>query len=205
MEYARSLPLEKALDPGTVVAYEMNGEPLEPRHGYPLRLIVPGWYAMASVKWLKGIQAVAEPFEGFFQKRRYVYIGEGETGQGSLEPVSTLRVKSIVTRPRHGEVVQAGTYTVRGFAWSGEGEIAGVEVSTSGGRNWERAELEGASTPGAWRQWSFQWRVSRPGHFILMPRATDSAGNTQPDRIPWNFRGYANNSIHTLAVEVPAT
>ena len=201
--YGRSLPLEKALDPGTVVAYEMNGEPLEPNHGFPLRLIVPGWYAMASVKWLKGIQALAEPFQGFFQKRRYVYIGEGETGQ-ALEPVSAIRVKSIVTSPRHGEVIPAGTCTVRGFAWSGQGEIAGVEVSTSGGRSWERAELEGASTPGAWRRWSFQWRASRPGHFILMPRAADSAGNTQPTNVPWNFRGYANHSIHTIAVEVPA-
>ena len=200
--YARSLPLGKALDRDTVVAYEMNGEPLEPAHGYPLRLIVPGWYGMASVKWLRRIRLLEEPFRGFFQERRYIYINEGETEGLSWEPVTTLRVKSLITHPRHGEVVQPGPYTVRGMAWSGEGEVVKLEVSTDGGRSWQEARLVGPSAPMAWRQWEFPWNVSRLGHFILMARATDSAGRAQPASIRWNFRGYANNAIQAIAVEV---
>ena len=201
--YARSLPLEVALDSDTILAYEMNGEPLSPAHGYPVRLIVPGWYAMASVKWLTRIEVLEEPYQGFFQRRRYIFINEGETGRHSWQPVTALRVKSLISQPRHGEVVQPGLYTVRGTAWSGEGEIARIEASTSGGRDWQEASLVGPSVHTAWRQWELAWSVSEPGHYILMVRATDSAGNTQPANIRWNFRGYANNGIHTIAVEVP--
>ena len=204
VRFGRSLPLETALHPDTILAYEMNGAALTPDHGYPVRLIVPGWYAMASVKWLNRITVLDEPFEGFFQKRRYVFIKEGETDRQSLQPVTRLRVKSIINRPRHGEVVHPGVYTILGKAWSGEGEIAVVEVSTNGGRDWLSAELVGPSARGAWRQWEFPWEVSGAGHHILMARAIDSAGNMQPVGIEWNFRGYANNGIHTIAVEVPA-
>ena len=200
--YARSLPSGKALDRDTVVAYEMNGEPLEPAHGYPLRLIVPGWYGMASVKWLRRVRLLEEPFQGFFQKRRYIYINEGETEGLSWEPVTTLRVKSLITHPRHGEVVQPGPYTIRGMAWSGEGEVVRLEVSTDGGRSWQETRLIGPSVPTAWRQWEVPWRVSKLGHSILMARATDSAGSSQPASIRWNFRGYANNAIQAIAVEV---
>ena len=204
VRFGRSLPLETALHADTILAYEMNGVPLTPNHGYPVRLIVPGWYAMASVKWLTHITVLTEPFEGFFQRRRYIFINEGETGQQSPPPVTRLRVKSIINRPRHGEVVHSGVYTIQGKAWSGEGEIVAVEVSTNGGRDWLAAEPVGPSAHGAWRQWEFPWKVSGAGHHILMARATDSAGNTQPVGIDWNFRGYANNGIHTIAVEVPA-
>ena len=111
----------------------MNGEPLRPVHGYPLRLVVPGWYGMASVKWLRRLTLLAEPFEGFFQSRRYVYIPSGEA-QARWEPVTSLKVKSLITMPRHGEVVRRGGYTVEGAAWSGEGPIARVELSIDGGR-----------------------------------------------------------------------
>jgi DMSO/TMAO reductase YedYZ molybdopterin-dependent catalytic subunit len=185
IDYARSLPLGKALDPDTLVAYQMNGEPLQPVHGYPLRLIVPGWYGMASVKWLRRITVLASPYEGFFQSRRYVYIPNGEA-QPTWEPVTSLKVKSLITRPRHGEVVRRGEFTVEGVAWSGGAEIFGPQAA------------------GAWRRWKSEWRPTTPGHFILMCRAVDSGGNTQPANMPWNFRGYANNSIHSIAVEVPA-
>lgn len=204
VRFGRSLPLETALHPDTILAYEMNGAPLTPDHGYPVRLIVSGWYAMASVKWLARITVLDEPFEGFFQRRRYVFINEGEMERQSLQPVTRLRVKSIINRPRHGEVVHSGTYTIRGKAWSGDGEIVTVEVSMNGGREWLPAELVGPLVRGAWRQWELPWEVSGAGHHILMARATDSAGNMQPVGIEWNFRGYANNGIHTIAVEVPA-
>ena len=203
LNYRRSLPLKKAQHPDILLAYEMNGQALTPHHGFPLRLVVPRWYAMASVKWLTRIQVLAQPFEGFFQKRRYVMINEGTEYPWERAPVAALKVKSLIVSPRHGEVVQSGPFTIRGFAWSGEGEVKRVEVSTDGGLNWQDAVLQGESDPNAWRRWELVWQASSPGHFILMARATDSTGNTQSHTISWNFRGYANNSIHTIAIEVP--
>ena len=203
VRFARSLPLEVALHPDTILAYRMNGELLRPSHGYPVRLIAPGWYAMASVKWLTRIEVLERPFQGFFQNRRYVFINEGETERASWQPVTALRVKSLINRPRHGEVVQSGVYTIKGKAWSGDGEISSVHASVNGGRDWQEAGLVGPTATGAWRQWELPWSVSKPGHYVLMARATDSGGNTQPASVEWNFRGYANNGIHTIAVEVP--
>ena len=137
LDYRRSLPLDKALHPDTLLAYEMNGEALTPAHGYPLRLIVPGWYGMASVKWLVNIEARDRPFDGFFQNRRYVVINEGVENSLDREPLSYLKVKSLITRPRHGEVIQQGPFILRGLAWSGSGDVTKVEVSTEGGRSWQ--------------------------------------------------------------------
>ena len=203
LDYRRSLPLDKALHPDTILAYEMNGEPLNSAHGHPIRLIVPGWYGMASVKWLVNIEAWDRPFDGFFQRRRYVVINEGVQNSSDQEPVSTLKVKSLFTSPRHGEVIHQGPFTLQGLTWSGTGEVTKVEVSTDGGRSWQEASLLGEPDPNAWRQWELTWQASRPGHFIFMVRAKDAAGNIQPNASPWNFRGYANNSIHTIAIEVP--
>ena len=203
LHYRRSLPLEKARHPDTLLGYEMNGQVLTADHGFPLRLVVPRWYGMASVKWLTRIHVLDQAFEGFFQKRRYVMINQGPENALEREPVTALKVKSLIASPRHGEVIQPGACTIRGFAWSGEGEVKRVEVSTDGGLSWQDAALRGESDPNAWRQWEFMWQTSFPGHFIVMVRATDSTDNTQPHTIPWNFRGYANNSIHTIAIEVP--
>ena len=204
LSYRRSLPLTTALHDDTLLAYEMNGEPLSAVHGFPLRLVVPSWYAMASVKWLTRINLTQEPFDGFFQQRRYVMINEGQEQSLEREPVTQLKVKSLITSPRHGEVIRDPACRIRGFAWTGEGQVTRVEVSTDGGRNWQEATLLGDQVPNAWREWQLIWQGPQPGHYILMARATDSRGNSQPDSIPWNFRGYANNSIHTIAVEVPA-
>ncbi|HLF05080.1 MAG TPA: sulfite oxidase [Dehalococcoidia bacterium] len=205
LKYTRSLPVSKALHPDTLLTYQMNGEALSPVHGYPLRLVTPGWYAMASVKWLMHIRVSERPFEGFFQSRRYVIIQEGVENKIEREPVTLLRVKSLITSPRHGEVIQPGTFTIQGVAWSGTGSVEKVAVSTDGGRHWREARLTGENHPNAWRRWELVWRPAEPGHFIIMARATDSAGNTQPKAMPWNFRGYANNSSHAIAVEVPAS
>ena len=202
LDYRRSLPLDRASHPDTLLAYQMNGEALTAAHGHPVRLIVPGWYGMASVKWLVNIDVWDRPFDDFFQQRRYVAINEGMDST-DREPVSVLKVKSLMTRPRHGEVIQQGPFTIRGLAWSGNGEITKVEVSTQGGRSWREATLLGEPTPNAWRLWEIDWDASQSGHYILMVRATDSSGDVQPANIMWNFRGYANNSIHTIAVEVP--
>ena len=200
--YERSLPLDEAMGPGVLLAYMMNGEALTPAHGGPVRLIVPGWYGMASVKWLERIEVLSEPFGGFFQERRYVFI-RGGAARASWEAVSRLAVKSIITRPRHGEVVPPGEYVIEGKAWTGDGEVARVEVSCDAGETWADARLGAESAPGAWRTWEYRWDASSAGHFILKARATDTAGRVQPDATPWNFRGYANNGIHAIAVEVP--
>jgi len=178
LHYRRSLPLEKARHPDTLLGYEMNGQVLTADHGFPLRLVVPRWYGMASVKWLTRIHVLDQAFEGFFQKRRYVMINQGPENALEREPVTALKVKSLIASPRHGEVIQPGACTIRGFAWSGEGEVKRVEVSTDGGLSWQDAALRGESDPNAWRQWEFMWQTSFPGHFIVMVRATDSTDNT---------------------------
>ena len=205
LPYARSLPLATAMRPELLLAYEMNDEPLTTDHGFPLRLLVPRWYGMASVKWLTRIKVVDKPFEGFFQKRRYVFIDEGVEDDPARKPVTTLKVKSIITAPRHGEVIQPGGLMTfvdsPGREW---GKLRRWRSPPTAGRNWSEAKLLRSSEHNAWCQWEFPWTTKEQGHFIFMSRATDSAGNGQPKSVPWNFRGYANNAIHTLAVEVPA-
>ena len=158
---------------------------------------------MASVKWLLKTTLTDQPFDGFFQSRRYVMIDEGPEESLIREPVSTLKVKSLITNPRHGEVIGEGTYTVRGRAWTGDGVIRKVEVSTDGGNTWREARQSDPPEPNHWLQWELDWTTPRAGHYILMARAADSKGNAQPASMPWNFRGYGNNSIHTIAIEVP--
>jgi DMSO/TMAO reductase YedYZ molybdopterin-dependent catalytic subunit len=202
VQYQRSLPVSEALRPLTLVAYEMNGESLSQSHGSPLRLIVPNWYGMASVKWLEKITAIVKPFDGFFQSRRYVHIGEGISHRTEWTPVERIQVKSLVTSPRHGHVIRSKEYSIQGVAWSGEGDIVKVEISTDGERTWSAADLQPNDTSAAWHQWTFPFCDFKPGHYIISARAYDDAGNTQPPSIPWNFRGYANNSIHSIAIEV---
>ena len=204
LNYRRGLPLAKSLDDDTLLAYEMNGEPISTHHGAPLRLVVPDWYGMASVKWLTRINVTDQPFDGFFQQRRYVMINEGREDSLERQPVTNVKVKSLIARPRHGEVVQGPVCTIRGFAWSGEGQVVKVEVSVDGGLTWAESILLGDPARHAWREWELRWEVPASGHYLLMAKATDSEGNVQPGSIAWNFRGYVNNSIHTIAVEAPA-
>jgi DMSO/TMAO reductase YedYZ molybdopterin-dependent catalytic subunit len=199
--YVRGLPLEKALDPDILLAHRMNGDVLSTEHGWPLRAIVPGWYAMASVKWLVRIRVLDHPFDGFFQKLRYILIEEGGD-IASSPPLTALRVKSLIVQPVAGERVPPGEYRVCGYAWSGHGDVAGVEVSTDWGKTWQAANLLEPHGRYAWRQWEFVWWPRTPGRTILMARATDSEGNTQPLSIPWNYRGYANNATFPVPVEV---
>jgi len=200
VSYARSLPLAKALDPDTIVALDMNGHPIPPAHGAPVRLIVPGWYGMASVKWLTGIHLVTEPFEGWFQRDRYVY--DPATGEAPT-PVTSIRVRSMIHTPVEGSVVEPGTLEVRGWAWSGDGRITKVEVALDGGDGWVEAALEAhTASPYAWIGWSCTLEVRTPGRHLLRSRAWDSAGQVQPDRPPWNRLGYGQNAVRTMAFEV---
>jgi DMSO/TMAO reductase YedYZ molybdopterin-dependent catalytic subunit len=203
--YAMSLPLDRAMHPNTLLAYEMNGEPLTPAHGYPLRLIVPGWYGMASVKWLTGIKVIAHPFKGFHQSDYYVYQQAGPAENSIPVRVTGMRVKSLITAPGRGEALPTGVNSIRGVAWSGTGPVLQVEVSVDNGQTWNYAQVQKAASPYAWQQWEYRWEVNQPGYYLLRARATDAQGNTQPEQAPWNFRGFANNSIHVVPVQVRST
>jgi DMSO/TMAO reductase YedYZ molybdopterin-dependent catalytic subunit len=197
--FARSLPLPKALDPDTLLAYELNDALLTPEHGGPVRLIVPDWYGVASVKWLSSIRALEKPFDGFFQVERYIL---DRPGDATKEPLSTMRVKALITNPAEGEALPLGRHLVGGMAWSGEGGIVGIEVSTEGEGGWQPARLVGERKPHTWQQWEWEWEATRPGRQVLRVRATDERGNVQPDAAAWNRLGYANNSVQALVVDI---
>jgi DMSO/TMAO reductase YedYZ molybdopterin-dependent catalytic subunit len=204
-DYERSLPLDEVMREDVLLAYEMNGRPLLPQHGFPVRLVVPGWYGMTHVKWLSRITVLTEPFEGYQQVRGYrLRADPDETG----EPVTRIRPRSLMVPPGIPEfetrrrVVDAGTCIVRGRAWSGSAAIARVELSDDDGRTWWEAELgEAPVDPFAWRSWSFEWLAS-PGERVLCCRATDATGATQPLEPSWNVGGYVNNAVQRVPVLV---
>jgi DMSO/TMAO reductase YedYZ molybdopterin-dependent catalytic subunit len=193
--FRRSLPRAVALA-DVLVAWAMNDEPLTPDHGFPVRLVVPRYYAVASVKWLIDIEAIAEPFEGHFQTDRYVYRVPGLAD----EPVAHMRVRALVTSHQDGAVVPSGANLIRGVAWSGDGTIERVEVATGPGQAWRSAFVEAGAPPGV----AVAWHVSvdlPPGRHRLAVRATDSAGHVQPDHVRWNELGYGNNAVQAVELE----
>jgi DMSO/TMAO reductase YedYZ molybdopterin-dependent catalytic subunit len=198
--FGRALALAHAADPAAeiLIAYEMNGAPLRPEHGAPFRLIVPHWYGMASVKWLKRIDVSAEAYDGEFQTGHYMY----EWGDERREPVTSMRVRARITDPAPRARIPVGTHTVRGKAWTGTGPVTTVEVSLTGGSAWHRANLDPPASPYQWQDWAFDWQATRIGRHALRARATDAAGNVQPDVPPWNRLGYGNNAVEVIYVDV---
>src|SRR5881398_2531101 len=170
LTFVRSLALAHATDRAgeILIAYEMNGEPLGPDHGAPFRLIVPHWFAVASVKWLKRIEVLTEPYVGEFQTGHYVY----EWADGAPEPVNLMRVRARITDPARGTTLAAGTHTVRGKAWSGTGPITAVEVGLTGEGEWQPAEVAPPNGPYRWQGWSFEWQATAVGRHSLRARAT---------------------------------
>jgi DMSO/TMAO reductase YedYZ molybdopterin-dependent catalytic subunit len=201
--YARSLPLAKARRPEVLLASQMNGKDLPPRHGFPVRAVVPGWYGMASVKWLQRVVVTDRPFQGFFQTFMYT-IWERRDGEPTLVPVSELQVKAEVARPVLGEVIPARSkYRVFGAAWTGEAEVTRVEVSSDGGKTWVEAKLLDKAVPFAWRLWEFEWQTPpEPGRRVLMARATDSFGRTQPMERDEDRRDAVITHVLPIEVEV---
>jgi DMSO/TMAO reductase YedYZ molybdopterin-dependent catalytic subunit len=199
LRFARSLPYAYAADPaaGILIAYDMNGEPLSPDHGAPFRLIVPGYYGVASVKWLTRIDALTEPYVGEFQTSHYMY----EWPDRPAEPVTFMRPRARVTDPVPGATIPVGTYTVLGKAWSGTSPVTSVEISVTGEGEWHRARLSPQPSPYHWQEWSFDWEVTGAGRHTLRARATDAAGNTQPDVPVWNRLGYGNNAVEVIYVD----
>jgi len=198
--FERSLPLAAALNPDVLLAWEMNGEPLAPEHGSPVRLVVPGWYGMASVKWLVGVRVLTEPFRGHFQTERYVYMEEDGVPDGT--PVTRIRVRALTAFPADGAVLPLQVVRLVGTAWSGDGEIRRVEVSTDGGGSWSDAVLEPPGTRHTATVWSLEWTPPGPGRFQIVSRATDAAGNRQPLEPLRNTQGYGNNVVQRIAVHV---
>ena len=203
IHFARSLPLEKARKPEILLAYKMNGDDLPAAHGFPVRLLVPGWYGMASVKWLHRIIVTDRPFQGIFQTMLYSYY-ERPDGNPSLVPTTELQVKAQIARPARQEIVRAGTtYRVHGAAWTGESEITKVEVSADGGKSWAEAKLLDKSVRYAWRLWEHAWQVpEKVGAYALMVRATDERGRVQPMKRDPDRRNAIVNHVLPIDIEV---
>jgi DMSO/TMAO reductase YedYZ molybdopterin-dependent catalytic subunit len=201
LSYARSLPITYTLESDALLAYAMNGEPLPPEHGFPVRLIVPGWYGMASVKWVTRLVAVADPFRGFYQADRYVMAHPGPD-EIPPTPLTTVAVRSLIAHPPDGASLPSGTHVIRGLAWSGAAPVAQVAVSLDGGQSWQPAELTGDPARYAWRRWEYTLHINAPGQVSISSRAVDSAGNTQPAEPVWNYLGYANNAVQTIRLTV---
>lgn len=202
VRFARSLPRDKALHPDTLLAWTLNGEPLAPEHGYPLRVLVPGWYGVASVKWLQRLTAVREPFRGHFQTDRYVY--RGHPAYAPDAPVREMQVRALVTSHRDGGKARldGAGLTVRGVAWSGFGAVTAVELSDNEGATWHPAQLEPATSPWSACRWSWEWRPRGPGMHSLLARAQDASGRKQPLGPVWNELGYGNNVVHRVRLMV---
>lgn len=200
ISFCRSLPLSKARA-DVLLAYEMNGEKLSATHGFPLRAIVPGWYAMASVKWLRRIVVTNKPFNGFYQSLDYTYWDRSGP-LPALAPLTEQQIKAEIARPETGETIPANsTYRVHGAAWAGEAGIGQVDLSFDSGQTWHEAQLLGEPVKNAWRLWEYQWRTaSRPGACTIVARATDSRGTIQPTERSADRGTYMIN--HLLPVEV---
>jgi DMSO/TMAO reductase YedYZ molybdopterin-dependent catalytic subunit len=201
ISYNWSLPRAKALRPEVLIAYQMNGRDLPQDHGFPVRAIVPGYYGMASVKWLTGIHAVREPFHGYWQTSDYAYWASMD-GNPVRRALGEMQLKSEIARPRVYEtLVPNRIYTVFGAAWAGETDVAEIAVSTDGGRTWLEAEFLDPVRRHAWRRWKFAWLTPKePGQYTLLARAKDAGGLMQPDSHDRNYGTYVIN--HPLPIEV---
>jgi DMSO/TMAO reductase YedYZ molybdopterin-dependent catalytic subunit len=201
-DYERSLTLDELRRPEVMLVHSMNGAPLEPQHGFPVRLLVPGWYGMTSVKWLTHIEVVRQPFRGYQQADTYLYkIDDDDPGT----PVERIRVRALMVPPgvpdffSRRRLVESGPVEIVGRAWSGAAPIERVEVGIDGA--WSDAQLGPPASDFAWRGWRFAWDAAAGEHTVAC-RATDAAGNIQPLEAPWNVQGMGNNSVQSVAVTV---
>jgi sulfite oxidase len=210
--FVRSIPIEKALDPDTIVATEMNGAPLTPEHGYPARVLVPGWIGSASIKWLTEIRVLTREFEGFFMDSAYRLPASVPFGPASEENpnnsvqargsvITSLPVKSIITAPADGSSIDpVASARISGAAWAGDSAIARVEISVDGGRSWQPAALGSERARYAWRLWNFDWKPPQEGSYEIISRATDNQGRSQPLEMAWNPGGYLWNAVDRIRV-----
>jgi len=203
--YERSLSLPDAMQDDVLLVYAINGQPLPPQHGFPLRLIAPGWYGMTQVKWLRSITVTDRPFDGYQQATAYHYrTVEGDPGV----PVTRMLPRALMVPPgvpdfmSRTRFVEPSLQLVEGRAWSGLAPIVRVDFSSDGGRSWSAAVLEEPLSPYAWRRWSARWDIRKPGEYELCVRAADAAGNVQPLDQSWNLEGVQNNAVQRVRVVV---
>ena len=200
--YTRSIPRAKALDSDTLLVYEMNGEPLPQEHGFPVRLIVPGWYGMDSVKWIRSIEARTTPLGHFYDDHKY-RAQSTDAGLQAGRRVREMGVKSLVLSPSNGQRILLGDIPISGFAWAGKNDVTGVDISFDGGHSWQPTELGDEVRPYSWRAWSLTYKADEVGPLDFMVRAVDSEGRLQPmDALP--VRTYEANWVQRVRVFVVA-
>jgi DMSO/TMAO reductase YedYZ molybdopterin-dependent catalytic subunit len=204
--FTRSIPLEKAFHPDTILAYEMNGRPLPLLHGAPLRVVTPGWMADACTKWLTDITLLSEESDGYYMQTAYRLpldpIEPGAAEGYRTRPVEAMVVKSLIAAPAEGTTVPLAPVTIQGVAWSGESRILAVDVSLDEGKQWQPARFIGEEQPHAWRQWQLVWTPRNPGPVSILCRATDDAGAVQPALPLWNPGGFLWNGWDRVTVTV---
>ena len=198
-DFIRSVPMWKAMAPQTMLAFEMGGKPIPHLHGGPVRVLVPGFVGSASIKWLERIIVLPEEFDGFYMKSNYT--APRADNDKDVYSLQSLEVKSLIVAPAEGDKLHAGRVTPWGWAWAGEGELTGVDVSTDGGQTWRAGRFVGSWDRYSWRKWEADWDAA-PGRHTLMARATDSLGRVQPTTRAWNRLGYRWNVIHAVSVDV---
>ena len=208
-KFQRSVPLKKLLDPSSILAYEMNGEPLPASHGAPLRLVLPGWAGDSWCKWLTSLTVARQELDGFYMKTAYRHPGRAvlpgsAVDPAAMHPVETVRIKSVMYSPAPNSELPPEPLTIRGVAWSGVSPVHRVEVSLDHGRSWLPARLDPQRGRFAWRSWSFRWARPSPGYYLLMARAFALDGTTQPLEQEWNPSGYLNNTVQRLPVLIHA-
>jgi DMSO/TMAO reductase YedYZ molybdopterin-dependent catalytic subunit len=205
--FIRSIPIEKALNSDTLIATHMNGSPLTKHHGYPARALVPGWIGAASCKWLTEIKLLDAEFVGNFMNPAYRFPNQPVQPGDAVKPEDThaltaLSVKSVIAGPSDGASLKVGKVAVHGAAWAGEADITKVEISTDGGTMWNPAKLGHEQAHYAWRLWSYDWKATKSGDYIILARATDSRGRTQPSTPVWNPSGYLYNAVDQVKIRV---
>lgn len=208
-DFVRQVPMDKAMHPDTILAFDMNDAPLTPLHGFPLRAIVPGWEGAYSIKWLTELRVLDKEFDGFWVATGYRYptrtVAPGAAvDPKDMAPLTGLVVKSLITRPLDATVVAPGKVDVAGFAWAGDVDIARVDVSTDHGATWQPARLVGERAKYAWRRFEYSFDAARPESYLILSRATDARGGSQPISPPWNPSGYLWNAPDAVRIEVKA-
>jgi len=208
-DFVRQVPMDKAMQSDTILAYEMNGQPIPALHGFPLRAIVPGWEGAYSVKWLTSLRVLDKEFDGFWVATGYRYptkrVAPGSAvDPKDMAPLMGLAVKSLITRPLEGAIVPPGKVEVAGFAWAGEVDIARVDVSADAGATWQPARLTGEQAKYTWRRFEYAFDATKPESYLILSRATDVNGRTQPVTPAWNPSGYLWNAPDAVRIEVKA-
>ena len=204
-KFVRGIPIEKAMDPDTLLAMQMNDAPLTKHHGYPVRALTPGWIGAASCKWLAEIRVLDKEFEGNFMKPGYRMpvqpVPPGGDATGETRPITSLAVKSLITSPG-GHSAVGRPVVIKGVAWAGDADITKVEISTDNGQSWQPAKLGKDHAKYAWRMWEYAWKPAKAGAYTAIARASDSEGRVQQEKGVWNPSGYLWNGYDQIKIDV---